>query len=82
MKRRVRLKLDVQDQGGGRISNVDGQGGWGILKTGQFSWTSYVHHPLGGNKLANVWRDNMNKNRLAEFEFIEIKQEVFADVKI
>ena len=35
-----RLKLGVQGQGGGRILDVDGQGGWGVLKTGQFSWTS------------------------------------------
>ena len=47
----IRLKLDVQDQGGEIILDVDGQGGmgggWGriALKTGQFSWTSYVYHP-------------------------------------
>ena len=28
---RIRLKLDVQGQGGGRILEVDGQGGWGVL---------------------------------------------------
>ena len=32
---RVRLKLDL-----------DEQGRWGCLKTGQFSWTSYVYRPL------------------------------------
>ena len=33
------MKLDVQGQGGGRILDVmDGEGG--VLKTGQFSWTS------------------------------------------
>ena len=37
LERGVRLKLDVQDQGGGRILDVDGQGGWGVLKSGQFS---------------------------------------------
>ena len=42
----VRLKLDVQGQEGGRILDVDGQGGWGVLKTGKFSWMSYVYHPL------------------------------------
>ena len=26
--------------------DVDGQGGWGVLKIGQFSWISYVYHPL------------------------------------
>ena len=44
---RVRLKLDVQDQGGRRIVDVDSQG-WkwgGILKIGQFSWTSYMYDP-------------------------------------
>ena len=33
----VRLKFDVQDQGGGRILDVAVQGGWGVLKIGQFS---------------------------------------------
>lgn len=28
----VYLKLDVQDEGGGRISDEDGQGVWGVLK--------------------------------------------------
>ena len=42
----VRLKLDVQGQGGGRILDVDGQEGWGVLKIGQFLWTSYVYCPL------------------------------------
>ena len=42
----VRLELDVQGQGGGRILDVVGQGGWGVLNIGQFSWTSYVYHPL------------------------------------
>ena len=32
-----RLKLDVQGQGGGRILDVDGHGGWVVLKIGQFS---------------------------------------------
>ena len=41
-----RLKLNVEVPGGGRILDVDGQGGWGVLKIGQFSWTSYVCHPL------------------------------------
>ena len=42
----VRLKLDVQGQGVGKSLDVDGQGGWGVLKIGQFSWTSYVYLPL------------------------------------
>ena len=41
----VHMKLDFQGQGGGRILDVDGQGGWVVLKIGQFSWTSYVYHP-------------------------------------
>ena len=42
----IRLKLDVQGQGGGRMLDVAGQGGGGggrALKIGQFSWTSYVY---------------------------------------
>ena len=42
----VRSKLEVQGQGGGRILDVYGQGGWGNVKIEQFSWTSYVYHPL------------------------------------
>ena len=38
----IRLKLDVQGEGGGRILNVAGKGGLGVLKIGEFSWTSYV----------------------------------------
>ena len=30
----VRLKLDVQGQRGGRILDVDGKRGWGVLKIG------------------------------------------------
>ena len=40
------LKLDVQGQRGKKNLDVDGQGGWGVLKIGQFWWTSYVYHPL------------------------------------
>ena len=32
----VRLKLDVQGQGGGRILDLDGQRGWVVLKIGHF----------------------------------------------
>ena len=39
------LSFDVQGLGGGRISDVDGQG-VGVLKIGQFSWTSYKYHPF------------------------------------
>ena len=39
----VRLKLDVQGQGGGKMWDVDGQGEWGVLKVRSFSWTSYVY---------------------------------------
>ena len=42
----VRLKLDVEGQGTGRILDVDGQGWWGVLKIGQYSWTSYMYYPL------------------------------------
>ena len=30
----LRLEMDVQGQGGERILEVDGQGGWGVLKIG------------------------------------------------
>ena len=40
-----RLKLDLQSLGGGRILDVDGQGEWGVMKLGQFSWMPYVYHP-------------------------------------
>ena len=36
---------------------------------------------LDGNKLANVWRDIMNKKRLTDFEIREIKQKVITGVK-
>ena len=36
---------------------------------------------LNGNKLANVRRDIMNKERLTDFEFRELKERVIADVK-
>ena len=49
----VRLKLNVQDQGGGRILDVPGQGG--VLKIGQFSWTSYVYCPLVVTKGTGFW---------------------------
>ena len=42
----VRLKLDVQRQGGGRILDVDGQRGWRVLKIAHISWTSYGYHAL------------------------------------
>ena len=45
-RRGVRLKLGVQGHGGGRIYDIARQGGWGVLKFGQFSWTSYVYRPL------------------------------------
>ena len=40
------LKLVVQGQGGGKILDADGHGGWGFLKIRQFRWTSYVYRPL------------------------------------
>ena len=46
----VGLKLDVQGQGGGRISEVDGPGEVDVLKIGKFSRTSYVYHPYQGCK--------------------------------
>ena len=42
---KVHLKLDVQVQGGGSVLDLDGKGGWGVLKIRQFSWTSYVYRP-------------------------------------
>ena len=33
-------------QGGGRILDVAGQGGRGVLKIGQFSWMSHGSHPI------------------------------------
>ena len=39
----VLLKLDVQGQGGRKISDVGGQG-VGVFEIGQFSSTSYVYH--------------------------------------
>ena len=50
----VCLKLDVQGQGSGSILDIAEQGvcvcvwageGRGVLKIGQFSWTSYVYRP-------------------------------------
>ena len=41
----VRLKLEVHGQGQGRNSNAERQVGWGLLKNGQFSWTSFVYRP-------------------------------------
>ena len=40
----VRLKLDVQGQGSGKILDLDGQGEG--KTTRQFSWTSYVYRPI------------------------------------
>ena len=39
------FELDVQGQEGGTITDVDGQGGNGVLKIRQFSWMSYVDRP-------------------------------------
>ena len=36
---------------------------------------------LDGNKLANLWRDIMNKKELTDFALREIKEKVIADVK-
>ena len=47
-------------------------------------WRSRNHNVrinLDGNKLANVWRDIMNKKRLTDCEYREIKEKVTADVK-
>ena len=46
LEKGVRLKLDVQDQGMEKCLDVDGQGGWGVLKIGQFWWKSCVYHAL------------------------------------
>ena len=42
----VHWKLNVQGQGGGKILEVGWQEGWRVLKTGEFSWTSYVYRPF------------------------------------
>ena len=38
-------KIGRPGQGGRNILDLDGQGGWGVLKIKQFSWTSYVYRP-------------------------------------
>ena len=43
---RVRLKLDVHGQGGGRILDIDGQGVGGLENWTIFMDVIYVHHPL------------------------------------
>ena len=43
---KVRLKLDIQCQRRGRNFDRRWTSGWGVMKFGQFSWTSYVYHPL------------------------------------
>ena len=45
------LKWNVQGQGGEKILDVDGQGGWRVLKIGQ-----YVYHPLV-ILIVNFYRD-------------------------
>ena len=45
-RERVRFKLNVEGQEGERILDVDGQGGWEVLKIGQILWTSYVYYLL------------------------------------
>ena len=45
-RRGWRLKLDVTDEGDRKMLDVDGQGGWVVLKIRQFSWTSYVYRSL------------------------------------
>ena len=42
---RVRLKFDVQGQGGWKMLDVAGQGRWVVLKICQFLWTPYVYRP-------------------------------------
>ena len=49
------LKLGVQGKRGRRILDLDGQGGSGVLKIGQFWWTSYVNHPLVDYNMRNVF---------------------------
>ena len=34
----VRLKLNVQGQGGGKILDIEKTVGWGVLKIRKFSW--------------------------------------------
>ena len=52
------LKLDFRGQGDGNILHVDGQG-VEVLKTGRFSWTSYVYCPLTAfakNSFVDDWQ--------------------------
>ena len=58
----VRLKLDIQSQGSGRILDVDGQGGLGVLKIEQFSWTSYEYHPYVVNLRETQRTSKLNIN--------------------
>ena len=37
------FEIGRQVQGRGKILDVAGQGGWMVLKIGQFSWTSHVY---------------------------------------
>ena len=66
----LKTKVDLKD--GGKILDVNGQGGWGVLKIEQFSWTLYVYYPLkdfhcksaGANNIIyerNYWFFNNNE---------------------
>ena len=66
----IRLKLDLQDQGVGKILDAVGQGEWRFLKIRQFLWTSYVYVPLSGITLSHeVTELIVNKYLLIDFLF-------------
>ena len=46
LERRGSLEIRSPKSRGGIILDLDGQGEWGVMEIGQFSWTSYVYHPL------------------------------------
>ena len=69
--RETRLKLDVQGQGGGRILDAAGQEEWRVFKIGQFSWTSYVYHPL----CLHIWKQVL-KTLKAELSFQVFKRSI------
>ena len=86
---RILLKLDVQGHGGGRISDVDGQGEWGVLRTEQFSWTSYVyHHYYRWYSIKHfisdksVFGDNRNKRIRVKEELIKPWHEIVEKINI
>ena len=70
------LKLDVQGQGDGKMFDVDGQAGWGVLKIRQFLWTSYVYRPkLKKEFCRSVYV--LMEMKLLDAKFMKIKFKLF-----